>query len=147
LDRCDVDNHRIDNCSVTEHHLYNGSWNQRSRLIFYLDHWEALVWSLPHNHVETNRWVTDVCDTYRMYGLARDNNVSLLPHNQIIQYSIYDVACDNRTVQVPAYDTETGWHSDNARSILWCPNNVWLTMQLQYNGVQLPHSTNGSWPS
>ena len=26
LDRCDVDNHRIENCSVTEHHLYNGSW-------------------------------------------------------------------------------------------------------------------------
>jgi hypothetical protein len=27
LDRCDLDNHRIENWSVTEHHLYSGSWN------------------------------------------------------------------------------------------------------------------------
>jgi hypothetical protein len=27
LDRCDVDNHRKENGSVTEHHLYSGSWN------------------------------------------------------------------------------------------------------------------------
>jgi hypothetical protein len=40
--RCDVDNHRIENCSVTEHHLYNRRWNQRSGLIFYLYSWKPL---------------------------------------------------------------------------------------------------------
>ena len=27
LDRCDADTHRIEICSVTEHHVYSGNWN------------------------------------------------------------------------------------------------------------------------
>ena len=27
MDRYDADNHRIENCSVKEHHLFTGSWN------------------------------------------------------------------------------------------------------------------------
>jgi len=27
LDGSDADNHRIENCLMTEHHLYSGSWN------------------------------------------------------------------------------------------------------------------------
>jgi hypothetical protein len=27
LDICDADNHRIESCSLTEHHLFSGNWN------------------------------------------------------------------------------------------------------------------------
>jgi len=27
MNRCAADNHRFENCSVTEHHLYSGRWN------------------------------------------------------------------------------------------------------------------------
>ena len=46
LDRWDTDNHRIENYSVTEHHVHSGNWNWRSGLIFYLYSWEAIEGSL-----------------------------------------------------------------------------------------------------
>ena len=37
------------NCSMTEHHLYSGSWILRYGLIYYLYSWEAIEGSLHHD--------------------------------------------------------------------------------------------------
>jgi len=36
------DNHRIDNCSVTEHYLYNGNWKYFSKLLILKIQWLIL---------------------------------------------------------------------------------------------------------
>ena len=66
-------NHRIENCSVTEHHLYIESWNERFGLISYVYFTEAQKGSMP---VEIIRRVAE----HNLFSLENHAPVETLVH-------------------------------------------------------------------